>query len=67
MQHVEGCSPLALDGDVCAVSCFNASHIQATVLHATNKNDLIPCGTLVRRKLRVEMAFGRAPVCELRR
>ena len=62
---------MALDGDVCAVSCFNASHIRAAVLHATNKSDLLPCGTLVRRKLRVEMttqlAFGHAPVCELRR
>ncbi len=74
VRHSKGCSPMALDCNVCAVSCLDTCHVRTTVLHATNKSDLLPCKMFLRKdegKLRTELtaneAMGRVPVCWLRR
>lgn len=41
--------PLALDGDICAVSCFNTCHFRAAIFHTADKSDLLSCTSVDER------------------
>ena len=51
--------PLALDGDICAVSRFNTCHFRAAIFHTADKSDLLSCTSVDER---AELAARRSGV-----
>ena len=45
-QQGNGRAPVALDGNVCTISCLYTRHIRAAILHTAYKSNLLSCANI---------------------